>query len=187
MSVDPFAARLTAALTESMSSGQRAWLDARIAQTIARTGHGRPRWWQGLPTRTALLAAALLLVVLPSVFVVSAGMLMTESPFGLASAIEFQRELDAAKAVTPIPATTTWPPSLRAQSGTFYSRGGAYQEVESTAMCLWLGEWITADGTDSRRATAAAEVIDRVIEAVTQADRGPVLSYMTLNCSGGHP
>jgi hypothetical protein len=79
-------------------------------------------------------------IVVPSVFVVSASMLMTESPFGLSSSAEFQREIDAAKAVTPIPSGSSWPAALQARPGTYYSHGGAYQSVESTAICLWFSE-----------------------------------------------
>jgi hypothetical protein len=205
MSVDGFSALVRAALAEDMTPRQRAVLDAHMAKAAERRGHPRRHVWQRLTTRTSLLVAALVLVVLPSLFAVSASLLMTESPFGLSSSAEFQREIDAAKAVTPIPSGSSWPATLQVRPGDYYSRGGAYQSVESTAMCLWFADWLNADGAaDKGRASAAAEVIrgfptwrsytgafatqsyrdviDRVIDAVRRDDRGPVLSYIALNC-----
>jgi hypothetical protein len=201
-----FDALVRGALTESMTTGQRAVLDACVTTAMARRDQQRPRIWRRLTARTSLVVAALVLVILPSVFVVSAGVLMSESPLGLASATDFQREIDAAKAVTPIPTGSTWPAALQAQKGSSYSKGGAYQWVESTALCLWLGEWLRADRAAERgRGAAAAEVIfgyptwrsytgqfatqsyrdviDRAIDAVRRADRGPVSSYVALNCA----
>jgi hypothetical protein len=209
MSAEGFETRVSAALTERMTSGQRAVLDARMAEAIGRRARQRRHVWRRLTTRTGLLVAALVLVVLPSAFVVSAGMLLSESPFGLSNAAAFQREIDAAEAVTPIPSGATWPASLQAQQGTYYSKGGAYQSVEGAALCLWLDEWTTAVETDGVRASGAAgvvlsypdwrsysgefasqsyrDVIDRVLSAVRRGDRGPVLSYMALNCTVGRP
>jgi hypothetical protein len=207
MSADGFEAVVATALTEGMNPRQRAVLDAHVARATARRSQSRPRVWGRLTLRTSLLVAALVLVVVPSVLVVSASMLMTESPFGLSSTGEFQREIDAAKAVTPIPSGSSWPAALQARPGTYYSHGGAYQSVESAAMCLWFGEWLNADAAaDGARAAAAAnvilgyptwrsytgtfatqsyrDVIDRVIAAVRRDDRGPVSSYMALNCEG---
>jgi hypothetical protein len=209
MSADGFEALVTAALSESMTASQRAVLEARMTKASARRSQTQPRIWRRVTTRTSLLVAALVLVVLPSVFVVGASVLMTESPFGLSTAADFKREIDAAKAVTPIPSGSTWPAALQAHPGTYYSRGGAYQSVESTAMCLWLGEWLTRDAVaDGARAAAAADVIlgyptwrsytgafatqsyrdviDRVIEGVRRDDRGPVLSYTALNCGSAN-
>jgi hypothetical protein len=209
MSAEGFETRVGAALTERMTSGQRAVLDARMGEALERRSQSRRGVWRRLTTRTALLIAALVLVVLPSAFVVSAGMLMTESPFGLSNAAAFQREIDAAKAVTPIPSGATWPASLQAQPGTYYSKGGAYQSVEGAALCLWLDEWTMAVETDGVHASGAAgvvlgypawrsyrgefasqsyrDVIDRVLGAVRRGDRGPVLSYMALNCTVRRP
>jgi hypothetical protein len=152
-----FEGRLTDALAEPMTAAQRAFLDARLAPTLA----GRPpaRLLGRRAVRRSLLLVAALLVVIP--LVAAATMLSTEDPFGLADAAEFQAELDAAKAAVPLPAGRSWPAHLTVtDQSAAYSRGGARGWVESNAVCIWFDEWLDARaaGDATREGLAAAEI-----------------------------
>jgi hypothetical protein len=182
-----------------------------VSAAIARAGQ-RPTGWRRMTTRTALLVALLVLVVLPTLFGVSAALLRagSETPFGLAGSAEFQREIEAAKAVTPIPPGYTWPASLRAKDNVAYSRGGGYMQVEYVAFCMWQVDWLDArQANDIRRQASDREVIqryptwqsytgpfadqsyrdlmDQVIAAVGRNDPAPVTSNVALNCRGIGP
>jgi hypothetical protein len=209
---DSFVARLEAALVEPMTSAQEAFVDNRLHAAIARAGNQPPRGWRGLTTRTALLLALLVLVVLPTLFAVSATLFFpgSETPFGLAGSVEFSREIEAAKAVTPIPPGWTWPATLRVTYGDSYSRGGGYVSVEYVAICMWQLDWLDAHrSTDAPRLAADRavilgipgwrsyhepfgtqsyrDVLDRVIAAVARDDPAPVRANVDLNCRGVRP
>lgn len=203
-----FTAQLTAALTAPMTAAQRDIVDARVAAAVAKRQEHK-RGWRRVSTQTALLVALLVLVVLPSLFVVTAAFFGSESPFGLATSREFDREIEAAKVITPIPAGFTWPASLRAKDGTAYSRGGGRVEVEFIAMCMWQVDWLEARAAadserqaEDQRVIASTptwysygppfadqsyrDVLDRVIGAVNRGDAAPVAANVALNCTGIH-
>jgi hypothetical protein len=150
--------RLTDALIEPMTPLQRTILDARLAPTLAN----RPpvRLLGRRAVRRSLLLAAALVIAIPLV-AAAAAILSTEDPFGLADATEFQAELDAAKAVVPLPAGRSWPAHLTVtDQSAGYSRGGARSWVENNALCIWFDEWLDARaaGDASRTGLAAAEI-----------------------------
>jgi hypothetical protein len=199
--------RLQTALKMPMTSAQQEVVDARVAAAVAAR-HERPRGWRRLTTRTALLLALLVLVVLPAaVFAAGEYFGGTESPFGLAGPSEYDRELETAKADTPIPAGFRWPASLRAKDDVVYSRGGGRMQVEYIAICMWQIDWLEArEAGDTARQAAARQVIsgiptwssygppfatqsyrdvlDRVIAAVNRDDPAPVSANVALNCEG---
>jgi hypothetical protein len=205
MSNVEFVERLEAALKVPMNPAEREIVDARVASAVA----GRqepPGGWFRLPMRTALLLALLLFIALPTaVFAAAEYFGGSESPFGLAEPSEFNREIEAAKAVTPIPAGFTWPDYLRAKDDVVYSRGGGSSWVEYIAICMWQVDWLDARATaDTGRQAADGRVIasiptwssygppfadqsyrdvlDRVIAAVGRDDPAPVAANVALNC-----
>jgi hypothetical protein len=207
MSNVEFTDRLGAALRVPMTPAQQEIIDARVASAVAQR-HARARGWFRLTTRTAVLLALLLFVALPTaVFAAAEYFGGTESPFGLAEPNEFNREIAAAKADTPIPAGFAWPDYLHAKDGNMYSRGGGRAWVESNATCMWQIDWLEARAAnDSARQAAARRVIsgiptwssygppfadqsyrdvlDRVIAAVNRDDPAPVSANVGLNCRG---
>jgi len=193
---------LRAALSSPMTARQRASLDGRLRERLERPtdrrSHVRPR-------RLVLLVAALV-VAAPAVFAVSAALQSTESPNGLASAAGFQTEIDAAKAVVPLPAGARWPASLAATdtSGS-YSAGGGRSWVEFVAFCAWDRAWLAATAsngtTDAQQAEdvivaaptwefyshefatqSVRDVIDGVIAGVKVGDPAPVQQFVSANC-----
>jgi hypothetical protein len=209
MTHDEFVQRLETALVESMTPAQRTAVDTRVSAAIARVAR-RPTSWRRMTTRTALLVALLVLVVLPTLFGVSAALFWpgSESPFGLAGSAEFNREIEAAKAITPIPPNYTWPATLRAKDGDSYSRGGGRSRVEYIAFCMWQVDWLNArQAADARHQAADRDVIlgyptwhsytvadqsyrdlmDQVIAAVKRDDPAPVKTNVGLNCRGIGP
>jgi hypothetical protein len=210
MSNVEFTERLEAALKVPMTSAQQELIDGRVATAIAgRQERARGRF--RLTGRTAVLLAVLMFVALPTAVFAAAGYFGgTESPFGLADTREFNREIDAAKAVTPIPVGFTWPASLRAKENTAYSRGGGRMMVEYIAICMWQVDWLDARATADTGRQAADErviasiptwssyappfadqsyrdVLDRVIAAVNRDDPAPVSANVALNCTGIRP
>jgi hypothetical protein len=189
---------LRATLSRPMTSYQRVELDARFRDRLEAYTHSRFR----VRRRGLALALVAAFVVAPTVF---AGIRLTESPNGLSPASEFQTEIDAAKAVVPLPAGATWPPYLVANKSASYSRGGGRTWVEFVSFCSWDRAWLasTASGysasaqadrdqivaatswefyrgefaTDSFRSS-----IDRVIAAVRDGDRSQVQQFVVLNC-----
>lgn len=125
----------------------------------------------------------------------------------------YEAELEAAKAVTPIPPGATWPPYLdRAHDrSASYGTGLGRQMVKFNAYCLWLGEWYQAhEGGDVDRVAAAVAALDgaqgwttltdplttdegarahiqATIDAAERGDPGPVLAELELNCTGTSP
>jgi hypothetical protein len=207
MSNVEFTEQLEAALKLLMTPAQRAVVDARVAAAVARSRERVPGW-RRLTTRTAVLLALLVFVALPTaVFAAAEYFGGTESPFGLAGPSEFNREIEAAKAVTPIPTGFTWPDYLRAKDSNVYSRGGGRAWVETNAICMWQIDWLEARAAnDSARQAAARlviqgiptwsfygppfatqsyrDVLDRVIAAVNRDDPAPVSANVALNCTG---
>jgi hypothetical protein len=196
--------RVAAALAQPITAEQRAALDARVRAAIdARPASRRRR----LRIGRSLVLVALLMVGLPSLFVVGAAILSTESPAGLADAREFAAELEAAKSVVPIPEGRAWPSFLRPEDpSASYSRGGGRSWVESVAMCLWFDEWLDARAASAvaRERVAARTIAEipswaawdgpffdqsyrdhfgSVIASVGRTDEGPVRAEMRLNCS----
>jgi hypothetical protein len=209
MSNVEFTERLEAALTIPMTAAQQEAVDARVASAVARRQERASGWFR-LTTRTAVLLALLVFVALPTaVFAAAEYFGGSESPFGLAEPNEYNRELDAAKADTPIPAGFTWPASLRAKNDVVYSRGGGRIQVEYIAICMWQVDWLDARAAaDMNRQSADQRVIasiptwssygppfadqsyrdvlDRVIAAVGRDDPAPVAANVALNCKGVH-
>ena len=209
MSNVEFTERLEAALKVPMNPAQREIVDARVASAVAGRQE-RPRGWFRLPMRTALLLALLLFIALPTaVFAAAEYFGGSESPFGLAGPSEFTREIEAAKAVTPIPAGFTWPDYLRAKDDVVYSRGGGSSWVEYIAICMWQVDWLDARNDQDHARQAAdglviasiprwssygppfadqsyRDVLDRVIAAVGRDDPAPVAANIALNCKATH-
>jgi len=206
MSNVDFAQRLEAALAAPMTARQRAVIDNQVAAAVARWQE-RAGGWRRLTRRTAVLLALLVLVVVPTLFAASAAFFGTESPFGLADTSEMNREIEAAKPTTPIPAGFTWPASLRAQQGAAYSRGGGRAMVEYIAICMWQVDWLDARNMRDQERQAAdrgviatvptwysygepfgtqsyRDVLDRVISAVERDDPTPVAANVAMNCAG---
>lgn len=193
---------LRAALSSPMTARQRASLDGRLRdrleQPTGRRLHVRPR---GL-----VLVFAAILVAAPAIFVVSAALRTTDSPNGLASAAAFQAEIDAAKAVVPLPAGAMWPPSLAAsdRNGS-YSAGGGRTWVEFVAFCAWDRSWLAATASGAGTKAQAArnvilasptwefyrgefatqsvrDVFDGVIAGVRSGDPAHVERFVSTNC-----
>lgn len=189
-------------LSEPPSASTLADLDARVQAAVSQPADRRNRW---LRPRVAL-ALALVVLVAP-LAVVGAQTLLTESPFGLAGASEFQAEIEAAKVAVPKPPKATWPPYLSvAYSTGMYSRGGGRVAVEAVAFCLWTGDWLGAmdrgDAPAVSRATDVLEgvtgwdfyrgqfataslrdVIDRVLAGVSAGDEQPARAFTANNCA----
>ena len=209
MSNVEFTERLEAALKVPMNPAQRKILDARVASAVAGRQE-RPRGWLRLPMRTALLLALFVFIALPTaVFAAAEYFCGSESPFGLAGPSEFTREIEAAKAVTPIPAGFTWPDYLRAKDDVVYSRGGGSSWVEYIAICMWQVDWLDARNDQDHARQAAdglviasiprwssygppfadqsyRDVLDRVIAAVDRDDPAPVAANIAVNCKATH-
>ena len=209
MSNVEFTERLEAALKVPMNPAQREIVDARVASAVAgRQEH--LRGWFRLPMRTALLLALFVFIALPTaVFAAAEYFGGSESPFGLAGPSEFTREIEAAKAVTPIPTGFTWPDYLRAKDDVVYSRGGGSSWVEYIAICMWQVDWLDARNDQDHARQAAdglviasiprwssygppfadqsyRDVLDRVIAAVGRDDPAPVAANIALNCKATH-
>jgi hypothetical protein len=196
--------RIEALLRAPLTHEQRALLDEPVRAAIAAGVVERRR---RLPIRRSLILVVILMIVLPSIFVVGAAILSTEDPMGLAGAGEFQAELDVAKAAVVLPAGRTWPEFLRVTDWSAgYSRGGGRSWVESVAMCIWFDEWLEAReaGAVGREAIAARTIAgipqwpswnspfwDKsvrdhylpVIASVNRGDDAPARAEMTTNCS----
>jgi hypothetical protein len=189
---------LRATLSLPMTSQQRAALDARFRDRLERSAHRRFR----VRRRGLALALVAAFVLAPTVY---AGIRLTESPNGLSPATDFQAEIDAAKAVVPLPPGATWPPYLVADKSASYSRGGGRTWVELVSFCSWNRAWLasTASGAsasaradrDQIEAATSWEFyrgefatdsfrgyIDHVITAVRDGDRGEVQRTVALNC-----
>ena len=192
--------RITEALRSPLPHQTRTALDLRVRAAIAASP--RPRRHRIWVTR-GLVFAGLLAIAVPSVIV--GGMLLTESPNGLAGATEFAGEIEAAKLAVPLPPGRTWPEFLRPDPNASYSRGGGLPTIESVATCIWFDEWLDARaaGDEPREAAAAATIADiptwrswnshffdqsyrdhrgRIIGAVERGDAAPVEAEMNLNC-----
>jgi hypothetical protein len=186
-------------LSRPLTSQQCAALDARFRERLEHSARSRFR----VRRRGLALALVAAFVVAPTVF---AGIRLTESPNGLAPATEFQAEIDAAKAVVPLPPGATWPPYLVADKSASYSRGGGRAAVEFVSFCSWDRAWVasTASGAsasaqaDRDQIVAATswefyrgefatdsfrDSIDQVIAAVRNGDRSQVQQFVALNCS----
>lgn len=196
-----FEDRIVEALRAPIAPEARSALDLRVRVAIDGTPRRRRR--RTWVTR-GLVFAGLLAIAVPSVIV--GGLLLTESPNGLAGATEFAAEIEAAKLTVPLPAGRTWPEFLRPDPDVSYSRGGGRPTVESVATCIWYDEWLDARAADdvAREAVAAATIAGipswpawnshffdqsyrdhqgQVIAAVGRGDPAPVEAEMSLNCS----
>lgn len=189
-------------LSEAPPAHTLAELDVLVQATVDWPVGHRPRW---LRPRMAI-ALALVVLVVP-LAVVGAQVLITESPFGLARAEEFQAEIDAAKLAVPKPPGATWPSYLSVAYDTgVYSRGGGRVTVEAVAFCLWTSDWLGAmDRADAPTASRASDVlkgvtgwdyyrgrfataslrdvIDRVIGGVRSGDEQPARAFAANNCA----
>lgn len=189
-------------LSEPPSAATLAELDARVQAALGQPAARRSRW---LRPRVAF-GLALVVLVAP-LAVVGAQTLLTESPFGLAGASEFQAEIEAAKAAVPKPPAATWPPYLSvAYSTGMYSRGGGRVAVEAVAFCLWTSDWLgDMDRGDAPAASRASDVlkgvtgwdyyrgqfataslrdvIDRVLAGVAAGHEQPGRTFAANNCA----
>ena len=198
---EPIEARLASALRRPMTPDQVARLDQRVASARERQ---RPTMGPRLrPGRKAvLLLAALIVVPLGAVAgsIIGGG---TESPRGLVDAAGHRAEIEAARAVVPIPPGSAWPP-VTVPPGD-YSRGGGRSEVEFVAFCLWSDAWLEAhregDGASERLAVERMEAyrtwkrsddfvdesfldsIDAIVGAAIAGQPGPISHYSALNCA----
>jgi hypothetical protein len=203
--------RLSAAFGEPMSARARASLETRVTNAVERVRAPRRRF--GLRLTRTLLVVALLMIVLPSIFVVGAGIFDTEAPYGMGTAEAYDAELAAAKAVTPIPPGATWPPYLeRAEDrSASYGTGLGRSMVEMNAYCLWLGYWYQAQASgDAASVGAAVSALDLArswesftdpltsdhgfrdniksrIDAAERGDAETVLFELETNCTGTWP
>jgi len=191
-------------------SAERAALDERVRRALdSRPVPGR----RVRPRRARSLALGLaLLVLLPTVTVVGAAILSTEAPYGMGSADAYDAELAAAKAVTPIPPGTTWPPYLDRASDRdgSYATGLGRSMVEYNAYCLWLGSWHRAHGAGDAQAQTAAiaaltqarqwqsftvplmpeqsrDHVAAIVDAAERGDAAVVMAELELNCQGAWP
>jgi hypothetical protein len=105
---------------------------------------------------------------LASVFGVLGGVETVLDPFGRPqyasqSAARYQAEVDAAKAVTPLPPRAVWPAWLEAPPDMSFSYqvNGGRSVVEYNASCLWFTYWLDqqATGTKTTQTTATAGVL----------------------------
>ena len=213
MTIDPTVEeRLSAAFAEPMTPQERAVLDTRITTLLEGAPAPRRRFRLRL-TRSLLLVAALL-ILLPSIFVVSAAIwrVSTEAPYGMGDADAYEAELAAAKSVTPIPPGATWPPYLDGaedRSASYATRLGQ-SIVEYNAYCLWLGYWYQAqEAGDAASVNTAVTALEqardwetfsdptkdqgfrdysqRMIDAVERRDALTVLNELEVNCEGTWP
>ena len=192
--------RIIEALRAPVAADTRIALDSRVQAAIAATpSRGKRRTW----ITRSLVFAGLLAIAIPGVIV--GGILLTESPNGLADATEYGAELDAAKLEVPLPDGRSWPDFLRPDPNASYSRGGGRPTVEAVATCIWFDEWTDARASDDvvREATAAATIagipsweawdshffdqsyrdhLEPIIAAVGRGDTAPVEAEITLNC-----
>jgi hypothetical protein len=202
--------RLTAAFGEPMSARARASLDTRLTSALERVPLPHRRF--GLRLTRTMLLVALLMIALPSIFVVGAGIISTEAPYGMGNADAYDAELAATKAVTPIPPGATWPPYLeRAEDrNASYGTGLGQSMVEYNAYCLWLGDWYQAQASgDTRRVGTDVAMLDQArswesfndlsadqsfrnviqgtIDAAERGEAATVLNELQLNCQGTWP
>ncbi len=199
---------MAAAFGADMTTDQRAWVDSRVSTALA-PGAAKRRWPRSRLARSLVLVGALLILA-PTVFAVGAAILSTEAPYGVGDASAYEAELDAAKAVTPIPPGATWPPYLNeAPDGSAgYGTGLGKEMVEENAYCLWLGYWYTANASGDAAAMATAtDVLEQArswttftdplttdegfraihretIDAAVAGDAAAVHSQLELNCTG---
>jgi hypothetical protein len=194
--------RMTQALRQPPASQGRAALDLRVRAAI---DSARPRRGRRIRVTRGLVLAGLLAIGLPGA--IAAGIYLTESPLGLADAVEYAAELDAAMGIVPLPEGRSWPDFLRpTDPHAGYSRGGGLPTVESVAMCIWFDEWLDARAAadPAREATAAKTIAEiprweswnsaffdqsyrdhfgPIIAAVGRDQPAPVRAEMSLNCS----
>lgn len=199
---------MAAAFGADMTTDQRAWIDARVRTALAR--EKARRWWPRTRLARSLVLVGALLVLAPTVFVVGAAILSTEAPYGMGDAAAYTAELDAAKAVTPIPPGATWPPYLNQapDRSASYGTGLGKQMVEENAYCLWLGYWYTANASGDAAAVATATgaleqartwttftdplttdegfraIHQQTIDAAVARDAPAVHRQLELNCTG---
>jgi hypothetical protein len=191
------------ALNVDLTPSQAARLDAALSRRLE--SHLLRRTQR--PKRLVIVLAAALLILVPLVAAVSAGIRSTESPRGLESAAAYQAEIDAAKAVVPLPVGATWPPSVDApdQNGS-YPVGSGLSAVQDYAICPWLESWLAARAEpDSAQAVAAHDyilaiptsemyqgefadqsyrnVLDGIIRGVGAGDANPAQGFVEANCS----
>lgn len=203
--------RFSAAFGTAIPANDRAALDDRVTAMMERVPMKRRRF--GLRLTRSLLVVGALLILLPTIFVAGAAMLSTEAPFGMGDADEYDAELGAAKAVTPIPPGATWPAYLDAaedRTGS-YGTGLGEQMVEMNAYCLWLGHWYEAQEVGNDAAVAEAlrvlgeartwetftnellsdqgfrDNVQNRIDAAEGGDSETVLFELETNCTGTWP
>jgi hypothetical protein len=196
--------RLAKALQTPMHPADLARLDERIAAALQVRSLTRPG--RAIGRKPVLVLAGLLVVVLAAA--ASGGLRTTESPSGLADASAFQAEIDAAKAVVPLPAGATWPPTTDVPQGSgSYSAGGGRSAVEGVAFCLWTKTWIAAsasgDTASAGRALAVLQksrawtsysgpfsdqsyrdIVDGIVSGAAAGNTQPARRFVSLNCVG---
>jgi hypothetical protein len=156
-------------------------------------------------TRGTVLAVGLALL-LASVFGAWGAMKLTEAPYGMQSAAAYSAEIDAAKAVTPLPPGAMWPARLESppDPNALYGVQSGQSMVEFNAACLWFGYWLDESqiGSPTQRAEALAGVLamggwtlfsDRsinqsidyfasLLDAARHGDHAPIRQFVAVNC-----
>jgi len=124
-------------------------------------------------------------------------------PDGFGSAADVEREIEAAKAATPLPPGATFSP-IRLNSGADYQRGSGTSMIQFQAVCAWFDYWAKAIvGNDDRaeaRASAIADEIrtwpsylgsdvslrsawDSIIDQARLGDPSGLVQMVELNCT----
>ncbi len=197
-----FPTQLRQALSVDLGPEQAARLDTAVRRRVASV----PSIWSLPGRRRVLVLAAALLITAPLVAAVSAGIRSTESPRGMESAAAFQAEINAAKAIVPLPAGATWPPYVDVQDWNgSYSTGGGLSQVQDVALCPWLESWLTGQAKPSSDQTEAARsvllaiptwemyrgefadqsyrtVLDGLVAGVRAGDTRPAKNFVDANC-----
>jgi len=119
-------------------------------------------------------------------------------PAGFTTADEVRREIEQAKATTPMPPGATFRPITLDESGT-YETGAGTHPIQFQAMCAWFGYWLdglaTADQTQVEEARtmvtrlramgtwqSGALYLDDITERATLGDPSGLQEMIQNNC-----
>lgn len=125
-------------------------------------------------------------------------------PAGFVGAADVAREVEEARAVTPLPPGATYPPAASLDPGGAYQPGSGRGMVEYQARCAWFRYWAEAiarnDQAAIERASAMWEKIktwsvssqtdesgrryvESIVERARLGDPSGLLQEVKLNCS----
>jgi hypothetical protein len=124
-------------------------------------------------------------------------------PAGFESASDVAKELEAARAVTPLPPGRTFPPLPSLDPGGAYDAGHGRYLAERQAMCAWFRYWAEAIAKDDEAAIRQAsamwdeirtwsayrnfdersrEDLDSMVERARLGDPSGLLDRVVKNC-----